>query len=140
MDQFLRLLETLETHLDCIPADLGAERFGSAAQIKGLAPAFQAAEDEPTLAHAVGDMYMACRVRKSIMTILCQTANTSGIVHNRRPPAGGTEYEDNILIHEISNCFQSLLVGLESIEQLEKTKKRQPKSRSQSGTEGANDH
>ena len=81
MNQFLHLLETLETQLDQIRTDLGTDWPEFAAQVESLTPAFETAQDETTLARAVGDLYMACRTREPVMAILRQTADTSGVGH-----------------------------------------------------------
>jgi hypothetical protein len=116
MSQSLHLLETLETHLEQIRADLGADWPEFAARVRSLAPAFQTAEDEIALARAVGDLYMACRAREPVMAILRQTADTSGVGHDRRPSSGGTDYGNTMLIRDIANRFQSLLSTLEEME------------------------
>jgi hypothetical protein len=116
MSQSLYLIETLETHLDRIRTDLGADWPGFAAKVRSLAPAFEAAQDDIKLAIAVGDLYMACRAREPVMAILRQTADTSSVGHDRKPPAGGTDHGDMMLIHDIVNRFQSLLARLEEIE------------------------
>ena len=116
MSQSLHLIDTLETHLDRIRADLGAGWPGFATQLRELAPAFQAAQSDVDVARAVGDLYMACRVREPVMAILRQTADTSSDGHDRRPPAGGTGRDEMMLIHDIINRYQSLLTTLEEIE------------------------
>ena len=116
MSQSLHLIDTLETHLDRIRADLGVGWPGFAAQLRQMAPAFQAAQSEIDVAHAVGDLYMACRAREPVMAVLRQTADTGGVDHDRRPPAGGTGHDDTMLIRDIANRYQSLLATLEEIE------------------------
>jgi hypothetical protein len=116
MSQSLYLIETLETHLDQIRTDLGTDWPGFAAKVRSLAPAFDAAQDDIKLTIAVGDLYMACRAREPVMAILRQTADTSSVGHDRRPPAGGTDHDDTMLIQTIVNRFQSLLARLEEIE------------------------
>lgn len=117
MNQFLHLLETLETHLDRIRSDLGTDWPEFAAQVQSLAPAFEAAQDETALARAMDDLYMACRTREPVRAILRQTADTSGVGHERRPPAGDTDHGDTMPVREIVNRFQSLLNRLEEIGQ-----------------------
>ena len=133
MNQFLHLLETLETHLDRIRTDLGTDWPEFAAQVQSLAPAFAAAQDETAVARAVGDLYMACRAREPVMTILRQTADTSGVGHDRKPLAGGTDNRDTMLVREIVNSFQSLLVQLGELESLKRSKNSQSGSAADSG-------
>lgn len=140
MNQSLRLLETLETHLDRIRVELGTDWPEFAAQIQGLAPTFEAVQDEATLARAVGDLYAACWVREPVMAVLRSTADASGVGFDRRPSAGGTGTEDTRLVRETVNRFQSLLTSLEEIEQPEKGDYRHSERTSQSGAEHANDH
>jgi hypothetical protein len=140
MNQFMHLLETLDTHIDQIRTDLGTDWPEFAAQVQSLAPAFESAEDETALARAVGDLYMACRAREPVMAILRRTADTSGVGHDRRPPAGGADRGDTMPIREIVNRFQSLLARLEEIEWSEEDRSRQGQHASQSGAENANDH
>jgi hypothetical protein len=116
MSQSLHLIESLETHLDRIRTDLGADWPGFAAKVRSLAPAFEAAHDDIKLAIAVGDLYMACRAREPVMAILRQTADTSSVGHDRRPPSGGTGHDDTMPIQAIVNRYQSLLARLEEIE------------------------
>jgi hypothetical protein len=116
MSQSLHLIESLETHLDQIRTDLGADWPGFAAKVRSLAPAFDAAQDDVKLAVAVGDLYMACRAREPVMAILRQTADTSSVGHDRRPPSGGTDRDDTMLIQAIVNRYQSLFARLEEIE------------------------
>jgi hypothetical protein len=139
MNQFLHLLGTLETHLDQIRTDLGTDWPEFAAQVQSLAPAFEAAQDETELARAVGDLYMACQAREPVMAILRQTADTSRVGHDRRPPAGGTGYEDTMPVREIVNRFQSLFDRLKEIERLEEGKDQRGENTSQSGAENADD-
>jgi hypothetical protein len=115
MEQFLHLFETLETHIEQIRDDLGDDWPEFAVQVQSLTLAFESAQDETTLARAVGGLYMACRAQEPIMTILRQTADTSGIGYNRRPAAGGADQEENVLVREIANRFQSLLARLEEM-------------------------
>jgi hypothetical protein len=68
------------------------------------------------VAIAVGDLYMACRAREPVMAILRQTADTSSVGPDRKPPAGGTGHDDTMLIQAIVNRYQSLLARLEEIE------------------------
>lgn len=119
MNQFLHLIGTLETHLDQIRTDLGTDWPEFAAQVQSLAPAFEAAQDETELARAVGDLYIACRVREPVMAILRQTADTSSVGHDRRPPAGGTDRAEEMPVREIANRFQSLLASLAAMERPE---------------------
>ena len=116
MSQSLHLIDTLETHLDRIRADLGAGWPAFAAKLRNLAPAFQAAQSDIDLARAVGDLYMACRAREPVMTVLRQTPDVSGDGNDRRPPAGGTDHDDIVLIRDIANRYHSLLAKLEEIE------------------------
>ena len=116
MSQSLHLIDTLETHLDRIRADLGAGWPGVATKLRELAPEFQAAQSDIDVARAVGDLYMACRAREPVMAVLRQTADTSSVGHDRRPPAGGTGHDETMLIHAIVNRYQSLLTTLEEIE------------------------
>lgn len=139
MNQFLHLLETLEIHLDRIRSDLGADWPEFAAQVQSLAPAFEVAQDETALARAVGDLYMACRAREPVMAILRQTADTSGVGHERRPPAGSTGYGDTMPVRGIVNRFQSLLDKLEEMERPEEGQSRSEQT-GQSGAEDASDH
>lgn len=124
MSQSLHLLETLETHLEQIRADLGADWPEFAARVRSLAPAFQTAEDEIAVARAVGDLYMACRAREPVMAILRQTADTRSVGHDRRPSSGGTGYGNTMLIRDIANRFQSLLSTLEEMEHPEARRNR----------------
>lgn len=140
MNQSLRLLETLNIHLDRIRVELGADWPKFAAQIQDLAPAFEAVRDEAALARAVGDLYAACWAREPVMAILRSTADASGAGFNRRPSAGDTGIEDTRLVREIVNRFQSLLTSLEEIKQPEKGDYRHSERTSQSGAEDANDH
>ena len=119
MNQSLHLIQSLETHLDQIRQDLGAEWPEFAAQVWHLAPAFEAARNDVKLAIAVGELYLACRAREPVMKILRQTADTSGADHDRRPPAGGTGHEDMMKIREVINRYQSLLDKLREIESLD---------------------
>lgn len=137
MNQFLHLLETLETHMDRIRTDLGADWPEFTAQIQSLAPAFEAAWDESALARAVEDLYMACRAREPVMAILRQTADTSGVEHDRKPPAGGAGYGDEIPVREVVNHFQSLLDSLEETEWSKEGKDQRGKDEGQSGMEDA---
>jgi hypothetical protein len=116
VSQSLHLIESLETHLDQIRTDLGTNWPGFAAKVRGLAPAFKAAQDNIRAAIAVGDLYMACWAREPVMAILRQTADTSSVGHDRRSPAGGTDHDDTMLIQAIVNRYQSLLARLEEIE------------------------
>ena len=116
MNQSLYLIETLETHLDRIQRDLGADWPGFAAKVRSLAPAFEAAQDDIKVAIAVGNLYVACRAREPVMAILRQTADTSSVGHDRRPPSGGTDHGHMMLIQAIVNRYQSLLARLEEIE------------------------
>jgi len=116
MSQSLYLIKTLETHLDQIRTDLGADWLGFAAKVRSLAPAFDAAQDDIKLAIAVGDLYMACRAREPVMAILRQTADTSSVGHDRKPPPASTDHDDTMLIQAIVNRYQSLLARLEEIE------------------------
>jgi hypothetical protein len=116
MSQSLHLIESLETHLDQIRTDLGTNWPGFAARVRGLAPAFEAAQDDIKAAIAVGDLYVACWAREPVMAILRQTADTSSVGHDRRPPPGGTDHGDMMLIQAIVNRYQSLLARLEEIE------------------------
>lgn len=90
--------------------------------MQSLAPAFETAHDETTLARAVGDLYMACRAREPVMAILRQTADTTGVGHERRTPAGGTDQAEEMLVREIINHFQSLLKKLKEVERPEEAK------------------
>jgi hypothetical protein len=116
MSQSLQLIESLETHLDRIRTDLGTNWPRFAAKVRGLAPAFEAAQDDIKMAIAVGDLYVACRAREPVMAILRQTADTSSVGHDRRPPSGGTDHGHMMLIQAIVNRYQSLLARLEEIE------------------------
>jgi hypothetical protein len=116
MSQSLHLIESLETHLDQIRTDLGTNWPGFAAKVRSLAPAFEAAQDDIKVAIAVGDLYVACRAREPVMAILRQTADTRSVGHDRRPPSGGTDHDDTMLIQAIVNRYQSLLARLEEIE------------------------
>jgi hypothetical protein len=116
MSQSLQLIETLETHLDQIRIDLGTNWPEFAARVRSLAPAFDAAQDDIKLAVVVGDLYMACRAREPVMAILRQTADTNSVGHDRRPPSGGTDRDDMMLIRAIVNRYHSLLARLEEIE------------------------
>ena len=124
MNQFLHLVETLETHLDRIQIDLGTDWPEFATQVRGLAPAFEAAQDETELARAVGDLYMACRAREPVMAILRQTADTSTVGSDRRPPASVADREATMPIREIANCFQSLVAKLEKVDFSEQSENR----------------
>lgn len=124
MNQFIHLIETLETHLDQIRTDLGADWPDFAAEVRSLAPAFEAAHNEVKLTIAVGDLYMACRAREPVMAILRQTADTSGAGHDRKLPPAGTDRKDTMLIQGITNRFQSLVARLEETESLEESKER----------------
>jgi hypothetical protein len=124
MNQFLHLIETLETHLDRIRIDLGAEWPEFATQVRDLAPDFAAAKDETELTRAVGDLYMACRTQESVMSILRQTADTGGVGHNRRPLASVADREETMPIREIANHFQSLVARLEEIQISEQSENR----------------
>jgi len=124
MNQFLHLIETLETHLDRIRIDLGTEWPEFASQVRDLAPDFATAKDETELAHAVGDLYMACRAREPVMAVLRQTADTSTVGRDRRPPASVADREATMPIREITNRFQSLVARLEEIEGSEQSKNR----------------
>jgi hypothetical protein len=116
MSQSLHLIESLETHLDQIRTDLGTNWPRFAAKVRGLAPAFDSVQDDIKVAIAVGDLYVACRAREPVMAILRQTADTSSVGHDRRPPSGGTDRDDMMLIQAIVNRYQSLLARLEEIE------------------------
>jgi hypothetical protein len=116
MSQSLHLIESLETHLDQIRTDLGTNWPGFAAKVRGLAPAFEAAQDDIKVAIAVGNLYVACRAREPVMAILRQTADTRSVGPDRRPPSGGTGHDDTMLIQAIVNRYQSLLARLEEIE------------------------
>ena len=116
MSQSLHLIESLETHLDQIRTDLGTNWPGFAAKVRGLAPAFQAAQDNIKVAIAVGDLYVACWAREPVMAILRQTADTRSVDRDRRPPSGGTDHGDTMLIQAIVNRYHSLLARLEEIE------------------------
>jgi len=116
MSQSLQLIESLETHLDQIRTDLGTNWPGFAAKVRGLAPAFEAAQDDIKVAIAVGNLYVACRAREPVMAILRQTADTRSVGHDRRPPSGGIDHDDTMLIQAIVNRYQSLLARLEEIE------------------------
>jgi hypothetical protein len=122
MNQFLHLVETLENHIDQIREELGADWPEFAAKVQHLAPVFEKVEDETALARVVGDLYMACRERESVMTILRQTADTSDVGSDRLPPAGGTDQSGEMLIREVVNHFQSLLTRLEEIEPPEQSR------------------
>jgi hypothetical protein len=124
MNQSLYLIETLETHLDRIQRDLGADWPEFTAQVRDLAPDFATAKDETELAHAVGDLYMACRAREPVMAILRQTADTSTVGHDRRPPASVADREATMPIREIVNHFQSLVARLEEIQVSEQSENR----------------
>jgi hypothetical protein len=126
MNQFLHLLETLETHANQIRADLGADWPAFAAEVQSLTPAFEAARDETALARAVGDLYMVCRAREPVMTVLRQTADTSGTGHDRRPQAGGTGYAEEMLIPTVVNRFHSLVAQLARVESSKKESKSRP--------------
>ena len=139
MNQFLHLLETLESHVDRIRTDLGSDWPEFAAQVQSLAPAFETAQDETALAHAVGDLYMACRAREPLMAILRQTADTSGVGHERRPSAPDPDHAEEMLVREIVNRFQSLLVSLAEMERLEE-RENQSEYMSEPGAEDATDH
>jgi hypothetical protein len=124
MNQSLQLIETLETHLDQIRMDLGTEWPEFATQVRGLAPAFEAAQDETEMARAVGDLYMACRAREPVMAILRQTADTSTVGSDRRPPASVADREATMPIREIANHFQSLVAKLEKVDFSEQSENR----------------
>jgi hypothetical protein len=124
MSQSLHLIETLETHLDRIRKDLGADWPEFAAKVRNLAPAFEAAQDDVKLALAVGDLYMACRAREPVMAILRQTADTSTVGHDRRPPASVADREAAMPIQEITNRFQSLVAKLEEVDFSEQCENR----------------
>jgi hypothetical protein len=124
MSQSLYLIKTLETHMDQIRTDLGADWPEFAAKVRSLAPAFDAAQDDVKLAIAVGDLYMACRARKPVMAILRQTADTSTVGHDRRPPASVADREATMPIREIANHFQSLVARLEEIQISEQSENR----------------
>lgn len=87
MNQFLHLLQTLETHMDQIRTDLGPGWPDFAAQMQKLAPAFESVQDETELARAVGDLYMACRGREPVMAILRRTADPGSAGGQDRIPA-----------------------------------------------------
>jgi hypothetical protein len=116
MSQSLQLIESLETHLDRIRTDLGTNWPRFAAKVRGLAPAFEAAQDDIKMAIAVGNLYVACRAREPVMAILRQTADTRSAGPDRRPPSGGTGHDDTMLIQAIVNRYHSLLARLEEIE------------------------
>lgn len=133
MNQFLHLVETLDTHIDRIRTDLGADWPGFAAQVQSLAPAFETAGSETELARAVADLYLACREREPVMGILRETADVDSPEHDRRPPAEGSQLEDEMLIREVVNRFQSLLAKLERIESSSETMDDQSEKTTTSG-------
>jgi hypothetical protein len=140
MEQYLRLLDALKTHLNQMHTELGADWPAFVAEIKGLAPAFKTDRDEITLAQAVEKLFLACLAREPVLAILRSTADAGSIGFDRRPPAGGTGTEDTQLVREIVNHFQSLLTSLEEIEQPGKGDDRHSERTNPSGAEDANDH
>ena len=139
MNQFMHLIDTLETHIDRIRTDLGGDWPAFADQVQSLAPAFETAQDKASLARAVGDLYMACRAREPVMAILRQTADTSGVGHDRRPSAGGTGFGDEMTVRETVNRFQSLLARLEQIEEPAEGQAPERRTLRQSGVENTHD-
>lgn len=128
MNQFLHLLETLETNLDQIRTDLGDDWPQFAAQVQSVVPDLSADQDETALTRAVGDLYMVCRTREPVMTMLRQTANTSGAGHDRKLAAAGEGQPREALIRAIVNHFQSLLDKLVELERPEKDRQRKATS------------
>lgn len=123
------VLEALEKNLVEIRSELGSDWSHFYQELAPLQAGFIDVTDRNALEVAADPVWQICR-RYPFVKNLIHTHT-----QQRRPPAGGKGYADEIPVREIVNRFQSLFDSLKKIEPSAKDTKRRSKDIGQSRTE-----